>query len=105
MAKKAIFVVLDAVLFLLAYAIGSVLPGLGKMPMWSTVFASGRLFVWDGIVLMLLCFVVIVVVQAVRKTLQTRWGTPVLALVLSLLLLAAMRFPLAMITPTGPATM
>jgi hypothetical protein len=100
--KKAIFVVLDALLFLLVYAVGAVLPGIGKLPMWTITYSAGRsLFIWDGLVLMLIPFVLILIVQAIRKVLRTHWAVPVLALVLSLLLLAATRFPLSRLTPSS----
>ena len=98
--KKAMFVVLEMILFFVVYAVGSILPGANKLPEWSTHLASGKLFVWDGVVMMLGLFVLIVLVQAVRKRLATGWQTPVLALVLTLLFLAATSFPLAKITPS-----
>lgn len=98
--KRIIFVILEALFFLVVYFVGSVLPGLGKLPMWTTVIDGGKsLFIWDGIVLLAAAFLLMVLIQALRKTLRTHWSTPVLALALSLLLLAAMKFPMARLTP------
>ena len=100
LVKKAVFVVLEMVLFFVVYAVGCLLPGANKLPEWTMRLASGKLFVWDGLVLLFAVFVLVVLVQAVRKRLATGWQTPVLALVLTLLLLAATSFPLAKITPS-----
>jgi hypothetical protein len=98
--KRIIFVVLEMLFFLVVYMIGSVLPGIGKLPMWTSVINGGKsLFIWDGLVVMTVAFVLVVLVQVLRKTIRAYWTTPVLALVLSLLLLAAMKFPLARLTP------
>ena len=105
MVKKAVFVVLEMVLFFVVYAVGCLLPGANKLPEWTMRLASGKLFVWDGVVLLFVMFVLVMLVQAVRKRLATGWQTPVLALVLTLLLLAATSFPLAKITPSAGMVM
>lgn len=99
--KRAIVVVLEIILYLFVYAVGSVLPGMNKMPEWTVTSGSGRMFVLDGLVLMVVLFLVVLAVSAARKRLRTQWGAPVLAFVLTLLLLLATRFPFAWITPAA----
>lgn len=99
--KRALSVVLQMIVYFAIYAAGCLLPGLHKLPEWTLTTASGRLFVLDGVILMAVLFVLILLTQAVRRRLQHAWGAPVLAFVLSLLLLAATRFPLALITPSA----
>lgn len=99
--KRAVSVVLQMVLYLVLYAVGCILPGLHKLPEWTVTMSSGRLFVLDGLIFMGILFVLIVGIQAARRRLQHAWGAPVLAFVLSLVLLLATRFPLAQITPTN----
>jgi hypothetical protein len=100
--KKAVFVVLQTLLLLAAYACGVVLQIAGKIPMWTMVSNGGRsIFIWDGLDFFLAAFVLVLLVQALRKTLRTNWWLPVLAFVLGGLFLAATHFPMARITTSG----
>ncbi|MDE1155365.1 MAG: hypothetical protein PW735_06490 [Acidobacteriaceae bacterium] len=103
MFKKVMIVVLQMILLFAGYIAGAILAALNKLPMWTMVYSNGQsLFVWDGVVLLLVVFVLLLLVHALRRTLRSSGALPVLALVLSLLLLAAMKFPLSRLTPTGP---
>ena len=87
-------VVLQLVLFLVAFAAGSFLPAFGVLPMWRVAVGSTRWLVLDGLLLMLLVYVVIVAIEAARKRLRLSAGLTTLALVLALALGFAMKLGL-----------
>jgi uncharacterized membrane protein (DUF485 family) len=99
--KKAIFVVLEALLFLVVYFTASLLAAVEKLPKWTAQASSGRLFVFDGLIFMGVVCLLVLLVQAARKRLRTDWITPALALVLSLLYLLATHFPMSWIGSPG----
>lgn len=103
--KRAVSVVLQMVLYLAVYAVGCILPAVHKLPEWTVTMSSGRLFVLDGLVFMTIVFVLIVGTQAARRRLQHAWAAPILAFVLSVVLLLATRFPLALISPSSGTMM
>lgn len=99
--KRAILVVLECVLYYVVYAAACILRAFHKLPDWTVRMSSGRLFVLDGLVFMTALFLVLLLIKVARKKVQVGWSTPVLSYVLTLLLLLAMRFPLAWVTPSG----
>ena len=83
MIKKVLFVLLQFVLFLLIYAVGLVLPVLHVIPSHITKLADRtRGFEWDGVFLMFELFVLILLIEALRKRLRSAapWTTLALAL-------------------------
>jgi hypothetical protein len=88
--KNVIFAVLQFTLFFVLFGIGSCNPH----PKLRQTVASGadgtRIFVWDGVVLMLLLFLVIVLVQAIRKHVRSSTPWTVLAMAVA----TAIGFPL-----------
>ena len=70
MIKKVFFTLLQFVLFLLVSLVGITLPIFHLIPSHITKLADGsRGFEWDGVLLMLALFVLILVIEALRKRL------------------------------------
>jgi hypothetical protein len=86
--KNALFVILQFILFVLAAVAGITLTVLGLLPSHVTHLAGARLFEWDGALLMLAVYALILIVEALRKRLRAAapWTT------LALLLAAAVEF-------------
>ena len=100
--KRAVFVVLQIGLFLIVFFAGSILPGLRPdFPQWSVTLASGKHFILLGLFLMIAVFVLILLVEVLRRRRGGSWKTSTLAFVLALLFLLATKFPLALITPSA----
>ena len=90
--KRAVWVVVQMVLFLVVFLVGSLLPAAHVLPMLSVSAGAGRVFVLDGLLLMLATYVLILLIGLARKRLHSSWWTPTLALVLALALGLAMKF-------------
>jgi hypothetical protein len=86
--KRAISVVLQLILMLAVFLVGSILPGIHVLPMYSVVVGPGRIFVMDGLVMMFLLYLVILLIAAARKRIRITVVTSTLALALGL----AMKF-------------
>jgi|SRR5450756_823227 len=84
--KKAFFAVLQFVLFFFTYAAGSFFPPFHIQRVLASTPGSLRLFIWDGILLSLALFVLILLVEVVRKRLRSAAPITTLALVLALAL-------------------
>jgi hypothetical protein len=85
--KRVLSGLLQFILFLLVFAVGSFLPGAHLLlPMWSVSAGTGRIFVYDGLVLMLALYVLILLIAAARKRLPVAWPTSTVAFVVALLL-------------------
>ena len=89
---RAVLVVLQTLLFLLLFGIGSFLPVFTPMPLWQVQTAPHRFFVLNGLLLMVAVYLLVLVVEAARKRLRGPGGMTTLALVLALALGLAMRF-------------
>ena len=90
--KRVLSIVLQFFLFLVVFAVGSLLPGANLLPMWSIGVGVGRIFVLDGLLLMLGFYALFLLIAAVRRRLYVAWPNSTLALVLALLLGLAMKF-------------
>ena len=88
---RAVSVVLQTMLFLLLYGIGSFLPAFGLMPPWQAQTGPHRFFVWNGLFLALVAFLLILLIQTVRKRLRGTAGLTTLAFALALALGLAMK--------------
>jgi hypothetical protein len=84
--KRALLVVVELVVFLLLFLVGSLLPEFHVLPLWSVAAGTGRIFVLDGVVLMLAFYALLLLVGLARKRLATAWMNPTVALVLALVL-------------------
>ncbi len=91
---KAVLVVLQTLLFLLLYGIGSFLPVFSLMPTWQVQTGAHRFFVLNGLFLALLAYLLILLIEAARKRLRGPGGLTTLAFALALALGLAMKFGL-----------
>jgi uncharacterized BrkB/YihY/UPF0761 family membrane protein len=82
--KKVFLTILQFVLFLVASFVGITLPIFHLIPSHITKLADGtRGFEWDGVLVMLALFVVILVIEFLRKRLFRAAPWTMLALVLA----------------------
>jgi hypothetical protein len=89
--KNVLLTLLQFVLFLIAFAAGSLLPLTGVS--FLTKWADGtRGFQWDGVLLMLALFVLILLIEAARKRLRLAASWTTLALVLAAVAGLVMKF-------------
>ena len=92
MFKKAILVVLQALLFLLLFGAGTLLlPFFPSLPVWQVQTGPGHAFVLDGLLLTVLVYVLVLALEAARKRLRGPGGLTTLAFVLALALGLAMK--------------
>lgn len=92
MLVKAVLVVLQTLLFLLLFFLGSILPIFTSLPSWQIQTGSQRFFVMNGIVLALAAYLVILLIEAARKRLRGPGALTSLAFFLALALGLAMKF-------------
>jgi hypothetical protein len=91
--KIILLTILQFLLFLLAFFVGSFLYIFLHLPPVVSVLANGtRGFQWDGVLLMLALFVLILLVQASRKRLGSGVPWTTLAFVLASIAGLAMKF-------------
>jgi hypothetical protein len=82
--KKAVLVVLELLLFLVVFVLGSVvLPGAGVLPVLSIPAGAGRIFVYDGLLLMLALYGLFLLVAAARRRISFTWQMHTLAFALA----------------------
>jgi hypothetical protein len=88
--KKLLLTLVQFVLFFVTFAAGSFLKPLHLRQVLSVTSDGTRVFIWDGVLLMLALFVLLLVIEAARRRLRTAapWTT------LALLLAAAAGFAL-----------
>jgi hypothetical protein len=91
--KKVTFAFLQFVLFVLVALAGIVLATFQTLPSHITKLAGGtRGFQWDGIVLMMIVFGVVLLIELVRKRISKSGLWTVLAFVLALALAIKLSF-------------
>ena len=90
--KRAVWFVLQTMLFLVVFLAGSLLPGAHLLPLLSVSAGPGRIFVLDGLLLMLCVYLILLGIQVARRRVRSSWPVPTLALLLSLLAGLAMKF-------------
>jgi hypothetical protein len=92
--KNVVFTLLQFVLFLALFFFGSLVgPILLHLPSVVTTFANGtRGFQWAGVFLMLALFVLILLIEALRKRIRTAAPLTALALVLATVAGLIMKF-------------
>ena len=71
---------------------GRFCPRFPPVPLVQSQLAAHRFFVWDGLLLALLVYAVVLALEAARKRLRGPGGLTTLALVLALVLGLAMKF-------------
>jgi hypothetical protein len=90
--KKATFTVLQLVLFLFVFFVGSILPPFHFEHVIIATPGTTRIFIADGLLLALALYVLIVLVQVLRKRLRTSTPWTTLALVLAIVFGLMMKF-------------
>ena len=83
MIKNVFFALLQFVLFILVFGAGSFFPPFHMEHVIGTTPDGTRIFVWDGVVLMVLLFIAILLLEAVRKRIRQAAPWTTLALVLA----------------------
>jgi hypothetical protein len=90
--KKVVNAVLQFILFLIIFGAGSLFPPFHIEHILIATPGTTRIFVADGLLLMLAVYVLIVVVQIMRKRLRTSTPWTTLALILATVLGLMMKF-------------
>lgn len=84
---KYVLAFLQFLLFLLLFFVGSIiLPVYGLLPNMTVAFGTNRVFTYDGIVLALVVYVVLLGIEAARKSLRTSGMRTTLAFALAIVL-------------------
>jgi ABC-type microcin C transport system permease subunit YejB len=75
--KNVVFAFLQCVLFLIVFAGGSFFPVFHLQHVISVTSDGTRVFIWDGLILITLLFLVILLIEALRKRIRTAglWTT------------------------------
>jgi hypothetical protein len=90
--KRVLSAVFQFILYLVVFGIGSLLPGANLLPTWSIPTGPGRVFVYDGLLFMLLVYVVILLIAAARKRIAIAFPNATMALILALIIGLIMKF-------------
>ena len=90
--KNALSVAFQLLLFLAVSFSGLILAGINVLPTFSVPIGPGRVFVYDGMLLMFLLYVLILATEFFLKRLRTAGLNSTIALVLALILGLAMKF-------------
>ncbi len=90
--KRVLSIVLQFILYLLAFAIGSFLPVFHLLPTLSFNIGAGRVFVYDGILLMLALYLLILLIAAARKKIHTALLNATLAFLLAMIVGLLLKF-------------
>ncbi len=90
--KRVLSVVLQFVLYIVVFGVGSLLPAFNILPTWSLVTGSGRVFVYDGLLLVLLVYVLILLIAAARKRIAVALPNATIALILAVIIGLLMKF-------------
>jgi hypothetical protein len=90
--KKAIFTILQLVLFLLVFGGGSLFPPFHLQHVLSASPTVTRIFIVDGLLLMFAIYLVFVLVEVLMKRLRTAVPWTTLALILATILGFMMKF-------------
>ena len=90
--KHVLSVILQFILYLVVFFVGSLLPAFNIVPQLSISIGPGRVFVYDGVLLMLAFYLLIMLIAAARKRIHLAWPNSTVALVLALILGLAMKF-------------
>jgi hypothetical protein len=90
--KNAVFTVLQLILFLFVFFVGSLFPPFHFEHILIATPGLTRIFIADGLLLMVLLYIVIVLAEAMRKRLRGAAPWTTLALVLATVLGLMMKF-------------
>jgi hypothetical protein len=84
--KRFLSGLLQFLLLLLVFLVGSIAPAIGWMPYWQWSLGSGRVFVYNGLLLMLALYGIFLLIGLARKRIHATWPTSTVAVVLALIL-------------------
>jgi hypothetical protein len=90
--KKAVLTILKFVLFLIVFGIGSLFPPFHFEHILIATPGVTRIFVADGLLLMFALYVLIILVEVMRKRLRTAAPWTTLAVILATVLGLMMKF-------------
>jgi hypothetical protein len=90
--KRALSGLLQFIFFFVVFAVGSLLPGAHVLPELSFPVNPGRIFVYDGLLLMLLAYIILALIAVLRKRLRHSLPISTTALALALILGLALKF-------------
>jgi hypothetical protein len=90
--KRVLSIFLQFLLFFVVFLVGSLLPGANILPTLSVSAGAGRIFVYDGLLLMLAIYALVLLIAAARKRIHTAWPNSTFALILALFLGLLMKF-------------
>lgn len=90
--KNALFTVLKLILFLFVFFIGSIFPPFHFEHILIATPGVTRIFIADGLLLMLALYVLLVIVETLRKRVRTATPWTTLALVLAIVFGLMMKF-------------
>ena len=90
--KKAVLTILQFFLFLIVFGIGSLFPPFHFEHVLIATPGLTRIFVADGLLLMLALYVLIILVEVMRKCLRTAAPWTTLAVILATVLGLMMKF-------------
>lgn len=90
--KKAVLAILQFFLFLIVFGIGSLFPPFHFEHVLIATPGVTRIFVADGLLLMLALYVLIILVEVMRKRLRTAAPWTTLAVILATVLGLMMKF-------------
>jgi hypothetical protein len=90
--KKVVIAILQFILFLILFGAGSLFPPFHIEHILIATPGTTRIFVADGLLLMLALYILIVVIQVMRKRLRTSTPWTTLALILATVLGLMMKF-------------
>lgn len=95
--KRAIAIILETILFLFAFLAGSLLVAVpaAHLPSWNVSLSGTRYFVLDGIIFMLILYLLFLGLGTARHRLRSAVLTSTVAVVLALVLGLAMKFGFA----------
>jgi uncharacterized BrkB/YihY/UPF0761 family membrane protein len=82
--KRILAGFLQFLLLLVVFLVGSVAPAFGIMPSLEWTIHPGRVFVYNGLLLMLVVYLLFLLIAVVRKRTRLAWPTSTVALVLAL---------------------
>ena len=92
--KRAIAIILETILFLFVFLAGSLLVAVpaAHLPNWTVSVSATCYFVLDGLVLMVVLYVLFLLIGVARRRLRSAVLTSTVAVVLALILGLAMKF-------------
>jgi hypothetical protein len=90
--KSVLSIVLQFILYLVIFGVGSLLPAFNVLPTWSLSTGPGRVFVYDGLLLALALYILILVIAATRRRIAISLPNASIALVLAIVIGLLMKF-------------